>query len=429
MNATYPTKELFARITEPIQRWAIEALAKGTERELWQYLYRVSAGSFGRLVEVDLKEFALFANRALDTVVRALRSLIEKGLVDRKTRMYDYGCRLMLHPPNSDLSPSYSEKLTEKQPSNPHSLVTYSLKSLKEELTTKKESFANSPEQKGGIRSNPAPKLKPQNQEPNPESGTEPTTKALGLIAEYGVTCGSPKLASKEPVQQAIAHTARNLSSEKLAERVRNAIAATEEQRVKTGTDGASSVGCLEALLSVAIARGYTSNASKKLAVAKPAKSDFVIWRDEVLACFPNAIATQQTRDGANEVYRLSDGVFLGTFEELRDLPIEKIGRLINPPSAFNSTEKVAVTPAAIVPAQPTNQPTSQPPTANPTEEDVIEAIAFIPIHEERLGISKRDRSDAIQKFIGVAATGLSRLGDIELIQYLKALQQADPPE
>lgn len=416
MNATYPTKELFARITEPIQRWAIEALAKGTERELWQYLYRVSAGSFGRQVEVDLKEFARFAKRALDTVVRALNSLIKKGLVERPMRMYDYGCRLMLHPPNLDLSPSNSEKLTEKQPSNPHSLVTYSLESLKEELTTREESFTNSPEQKEGIRSNPAPKLKPQNPEPNLESGTEPTTEALGLIAEYGVRCGSLKLASKKPVQQAIANIARNLSPEKLMERVRGAISATEEVRVGVGLRLP-----IEYLLSKAIREGFTSNASKK-AEAKPV-NECGVWLNGVLAQLPSSIFIQAV-EGVSLVYRFSDQVKLGTFEELRDLPIEAIGRLVNPSS---EDVKMAISP---IPLSPFPIPAKTPPVVSkPSEDEVITARALIPAYEEKRGITRSDRPSAISGLIGATVSGLTRLDDTQLIQYLQALQKPDPPE
>ena len=93
-----------------------------------------------------------------------------------------------------------------------------------------------------------------------------------------------------------------------------------------------------------------------------------------------------------------------------------------NPTS--NPTEKVAISPTP-----PANQPTSQLPSANTTADEVATAIALIPSFEQDLGISRSDRPGAIQKFIGAAATGLSRLGDSQLLEYLKALQQASPPE
>ena len=431
--ATFPPKELFAKITEPIQRSLRENLSKGTERELWEVLSRRSAGKFGVEIEIELKDIAQFLLKAFRTTHRALKSLVAKGFCEITRTLSGYGYRvILLVPKGCEIGQNCADTvpvLSNLGHSNPHSPVTYSLKEFKEKEQTEEFRFANSPLQKEGLRS-PFPKPKPRNLDP--ESNPDPElTEALGLIAGYGERCGNPKLATNTRIRKAIAQSARNLSPEKLAGRVRNAIAATEEQRVKTSPDGASGVGCLEALLSVAISRGYTSNASKKLAVAKPAKSDSVIWRDEVLACFPNAIATYLTRDGEIEVYRLSDGLFLGTFEELRDLPIEELGRLINPPAApknqnptSNPTEKVAISPTP-----PANQPTSQLPSANTTADEVATAIALIPSFEQDLGISRSDRPGAIQKFIGAAATGLSRLGDSQLLEYLKALQQASPPE
>ena len=431
--ATFPPKELFAKITESIQRSLRENLSKGTERELWEVLHRRSAGKFGVEIEIELKNIAQFLLKAFRTTHRALKSLVAKGFCEITRTLSGYGYRvILLVPKGCEIGQNCADTvpvLSNLGHSNPHSPVTYSLKEFKEKEQTGEFRFANSPLQKEGLRS-PFPKPKPRNLDP--ESNPDPElTEALGLLAEYGVRCGNPKLVTNNRIRKAIATSARNLSSEKLAERVRNAIAATEQTRLKSGEGGLRKP--IECLLSCAIARGHTPNIPKQQVAEAEPVNQIGSWLKEMHDAFPGSIY-RLDRQGVDAIYRISDQAELGTFEELRDLPIEEIGQLINSPAAPNSqlptpnpTEKVAVTPAAIAPTPPANPPTRQPPTANPTEDEVATAIALIPIFEQDLGISRSDRPAAIQKFIGVAVTGLSRLCDSQLLEYLKALQQADP--